>query len=109
MGRVGNKDLLARTAFGFVMRAHHQQAGELAVSPGGRLQRDRIHTGDFEETVAESFNDAQRALRNLLWLVRMTVGNSLKARDHFIHTRVVLHSARAERIHTEIDGVIPGG
>src|SRR5437660_2141141 len=91
------------------MRAHHQQAGELAVSPGGRLQRDRIHTGDFEETVAESLDDAQCALRNLLWLVRMTVGNSLKARNHFVHARVVLHGAGAERIHTEIDSVIPGG
>src|SRR5258707_51089 len=37
----------------------------------------------------------------------MPVRKPFDARHKFIDTRVVLHSAGAERIHTQIDGVIP--
>src|ERR1700730_10722910 len=39
----------------------------------------------------------------------MPVGNAIQAGDNLVHARVVLHRARAERIHSEIDGVIPSG
>src|ERR1700730_18503177 len=39
----------------------------------------------------------------------MTVRDSLHARDGFIHTRVVLHRARTQGIHAEVNGVVPGG
>ena len=76
---------------------------------GRGLQRDRVHAGDFDQALAQRLDDAQRALRNLLRLVGMSVGQAFEARDHFVHARVVLHGARAQRIHAEIDGVVPGG
>ncbi len=41
--------------------------------------------------------------------VGMRLGQSLDAGDEFIHARVVFHRAGAERIHAEVDGVVPGG
>src|SRR6266849_4649151 len=37
----------------------------------------------------------------------MTVGEAFDARDKLVYARVVLHGARTQRIHAEIDGVIP--
>src|SRR5580704_15876113 len=37
----------------------------------------------------------------------MPVRDSLHARHSFIHARVVLHGARAQRIHAQVDRVIP--
>jgi hypothetical protein len=42
-----------------------------------------------------------------LGLIGMAVGEAFDARDKFVHARVVLHGAGAQRIHSEIDGVIP--
>ena len=39
----------------------------------------------------------------------MLRGDAVEARDEFIDARVVLHGAGAERIHAQIDGVVPGG
>jgi hypothetical protein len=36
-------------------------------------------------------------------------GNALEAGNEFVHTRVVLHGAAAQRVHAEIDGIVPGG
>ena len=46
--RVGNEDLAPRIALRLMPRAHQQNAGELAVRAGRRLQRDRVHAGDFD-------------------------------------------------------------
>ena len=107
MRRVGNENLLARIAFGLVISAHQQDSGELALRARGRLQGDRVHAGDLEQAVAQRLHDAQSALRNLLRLIGMRVGDAFQARDKFVDARVVLHGAGAQRIHAEIDGVIP--
>ena len=52
VGRVRNENFLAWIAVGLLKRANHQQAGKLAMRPGRRLQRDRIHAGDFKQTLA---------------------------------------------------------
>ena len=88
---------------------HHQQPSEFAVSAGGGLKRNRVHAGNLDQAIAKGLNDSQRALRNLLRLVRMPVRQPLKPRHDFVHPRVVLHGARAQRIHAKINGVIPGG
>ena len=76
----------------------------------GGLQGDGVHAGDFDAAaIAQRLDDAQRALGNLLGLIGMSVGDALDAGDDFVDARVVLHGAGAERIHAEIDGVIPGG
>ena len=64
MRGVRNQNFLARRALGLVISAHQQESGQFAMRARGRLQRDRIHAGDFEQAVAQSLHDAQRALRN---------------------------------------------
>ena len=39
----------------------------------------------------------------------MGVGQAFNTRDKLIHAGVVLHGAGAQRIHTQVDGVVPGG
>ena len=109
VGRVRNQNFLARMSFRLMIRPHQQQPGQFAVRAGGRLQRDRVHAGDFDQAIAERLDDAQRALGNLLRLIGMSVGQAIQTRNHFIHPRVVLHGAGAQRIHAQINGVIPGG
>ena len=106
---IRNQNLLSRVAFGLVIGANHEQAGHLAMGAGGGLQRDRIHPRDLDQLLAQRFDDVQRALRNLLRLVRMPVRNSIHPRHGLVYPRVVLHRARAERVHTEIDGIVPSG
>ena len=36
-------------------------------------------------------------------------GNAIEPRDEFVDAWVVFHGAGAERIHAEVDGVVPGG
>ena len=38
----------------------------------------------------------------------MRLGQSHQPRDIFVHARVVLHGARAQRIHAVIDRIVPG-
>ena len=90
-------------------RAHQQDAGEFAVRAGGRLQRDRVHAGDFEHGLFEPAIHFHRALRELSGLVGMRPRHAFDTRHQFIHARVVLHGAGTERIQAEIDGVVPGG
>ena len=49
--RIGNDELLARISSRLVICAHEQDAGEFAVSSRRRLKRDRVHSGDFAQTV----------------------------------------------------------
>ena len=107
--RVGNENLLARIALRLVPRARQQDAGELAVRAGRRLQRDRVHAGDLEQAALQQIDDFQNALRQRLGPVRMRLGQAFDARHKLIDARVVLHGAGAQRIHAEVDRVVPGG
>ena len=109
VGGIWNQNFLARAAFRFVIGANHQQSREFAVCAGGGLQGDGVHAGDFGQAFAQSLDDAQRALRNTFRLVGMSVGQALEAHHQFVHARVVLHGARTQGIHSQIDGVVPGG
>ena len=52
--RIGNQDLLARIAARFEQRADQQDAGQLAMRAGRRLQRHGVHAGDLGERVFEA-------------------------------------------------------
>ena len=45
----------------------------------------------------------------MIGAVRVRLGEAFNARDQLIDARVVLHGAGAERIHAQVDGVVPGG
>ncbi len=53
--------------------------------------------------------DFENALRQRLGPVGMRLGQPFDAGHKLVHARVVLHGARAQRIHAEIDGVVPCG
>src|SRR6185437_16384817 len=92
-----------------VISAGQKDSGELAMSAGRGLERDRLHAGDFKQAILQQLDNFERSLRKRFGLIRMSLGNAFEARDKFVHARVVLHRATAQRIHTEIDRVIPGG
>ena len=58
---------------------------------------------------SSSLKNFEAALGKLLRLIGMLGGDAVEARDEFVDARVVFHGAGAQRIHAEIDGVIPGG
>ena len=39
----------------------------------------------------------------------MGFGDAFEAGDKFVDPRVVLHGAAAQRVHAQIDGIVPGG
>ena len=106
---VGDEDLLARIALRLVPGADQQDAGELAVRAGRGLQRDGVHAGDFEQAALQQVDDFENALRQRVGPVGMGLGEAFNAGDQLVDARVVLHGAGAERIHAQVDGVVPGG
>ena len=108
MRGIGDDDGLARVAFRFVIGAREQDSGELAMRARCRLQRDCVHTGDFDETFLQQPHDFKRALGERFGLIGVRFSDSFEARDELVDTRVVFHRATAERVHAEIDGIVPG-
>ncbi len=87
--------------------ANQQDARELAVRARRRLQRNRIHAGDLDQALLQQVDDFKNSLRQRFRPIRMRLGQPLNPRHKLIHARVVLHRARAQRIHPQIDGVVP--
>ncbi len=109
MRGIGDQNFFARIALLLQVRADQQEAGEFALRARGGLQGDGVHAGDFEQALLEKAQDFEAALRKLLRLVRMLGGDAVEPGDEFIDARVVLHGAGTERIHAEVDRVVPGG
>ena len=105
--RVGDDDVAPRIAPCCVIRARQQNAGELAMRACSRLQSDRLHSGDLEQALLQQPDNSQRTLRQFLRLIRMRLRNPLQPRYKFIYPRIVLHRAAAQRIHPQVDRVIP--
>ena len=74
---------------------------------GRRLQRDRVHAGDLDQAALQQVDDLEHALRQRFGPVGMRLGQPLDARHKLVDARVVLHRARAQRIHAQVDGVVP--
>ena len=74
---------------------------------GGGLQGDRVHAGDFDETALQKVDDLKNPLRQRVGAVGMRLGQALDAGDRLIDARVVLHGAGAQRIHAQVDRVVP--
>ena len=109
MRGIRNQNFLARISLVLQIRANHQEAGQFALRARGRLQSGGVHAGDREQALLQIVKNPQAALRKFRGLFGMLGREPIEPRDEFVHARVVLHSAGAERIHPQIDGVIPGG
>ncbi len=88
-----------------VVGPDHQDAGQLAVSAGGRLEADGVHAGDGREVALELEEELERALHGLLGLVGVEVLEEL--RRLLVDLRVVLHGATAERVDVGVDAHLP--
>ena len=97
--RVGDQHRPARVAARGQQRAGHQNARQLAMRAGGRLQGDGVHAGDLEERRFQPRHDLESALGQGFGLVGMHPGQALHLRHTLVDARVVLHGARAKRIH----------
>ena len=106
---VGDEDPATRVSLRLVPGADQQDAGELAMGAGGGLEGDGVHAGDFDEALLEQVNHIELALREVVGTIRMGFGEAFNPGDQLVHAGVVFHSAGAERVHAEIDGVVPGG
>ena len=109
--RVCGDDRVALGAFAAVLevRAHEHQARQLPLGAGSRLQRHGRETGDLGEDLLQLPHQLQRALRALVFLVRVQVGEPGQ-RDHaLVDARVVLHRAGAERVEAGVDPEVPIG
>ena len=107
MRRVRNQNLLPRIALALVIRPHQQDARKLPMRARRRLQRNRVHAGNLDQALAQQLHDPQAALRQRLRLIRMRLRNPFQPRHRLIHPRVVLHRAAAQRIHPQIDRIVP--
>ncbi len=107
MRGIGDQNFFTGISLLLQVRADQQQAGHFAMRSGGGLQRDGIHAGDFQQALFEQPQNLEAALRELLWLIRMLRGNPLEPGNKFVHARVVLHRAGAQRIHPQVNGVVP--
>src|SRR5215208_7567039 len=89
-------------------RTNDHDAGHLAVRPRGGLQRNAGQACDLREVFLEFVDYLQRTLCVRVVSQRMKISEARDARYSFVQSRVVLHRTRAERIHAEIDRVVPG-
>ena len=76
--RVGDDDLLRVAALREVIGAHHEQPGELAVNSGGSLQGGAPQAGDLGQPALELAHELERALGELLRLVRVKPGEAFE-------------------------------
>ena len=79
MGGVGDDDAPGVAPLRLVRGAHDQQARELAVGAGRRLQRDGVEAGDLGQPLLELVHQLERALDERLRLVRVQAGEALQA------------------------------
>ena len=91
---------------GQVGGADDEQAGELAVGAGRRLQRGGVQAGDLGEPALELVHQLERALHQRLRLVRVQPREAVEAGGDLVDSRVVLHGARAERVAAAVHAVV---
>ena len=107
VGAVGDQDLGAPgVAAGEVPGADDEAAGQLALRAGDRLQRDLVETGDLAQHLLQLAHQLQGALDGAGVLVGVDVGEPRQAGHDLVDLRVVLHRARPQGVHADVDGVV---
>ena len=101
--RVGDEDGRPGAARLLQGLAHHENAGELALGSGRRLQRDAGEPGQLGEDALEPPGQLQGALGHRLRSEGVRRREARQARHLFVRPRVVLHGAGAQRIEALVD------
>ena len=68
------------------------------------MQGDEVHSGDLREHLLELVGEREHALRGLVRLARMEVGE--ERGSAVVDLGVVFHRARPERIHPSVHRVV---
>ena len=89
-----------------VVGLREEQAGELAVGSGRRLQGRLVQAGDLGEEPAQLVEELQRALHELIGFVGVQPAQALERRHAFVDLGVVLHRAGAQGIGALVDPVV---
>ena len=103
--RVGDDDLAPPVALAALLEvgAHDQQAGQLALAAGRRLEADRVEARDLAQDLLERPLELERALDRVVLGQRMEVAEPGQAHEALVDPRVVFHRAGAERIEARVD------
>ena len=99
----GNNTRVRRFASIAKVSRRHEECRQLALGSRRRLQRDGRQSRDFAQHLLQLVEHLQHALRILLGLIRMQVGEAGQAGEPLVPFRVVLHRATAERIEVRVD------
>ena len=100
---VGGDDRVSLLAAIGEVRAHEHEPGELALRPGGRLQRHGRKARHLGEDLLQVPHQLERALRVLVLRMRVQVAEPRERGRALVDARVVLHGARAERVEARVD------
>ncbi len=106
MGRVRDEDVLPGIAPGFEGGPDEHHADELAMGPGGRVERESVHAGDLAEEALEHLQDLEIPLDEVLGGQRVRSGERRVGRESLVDLGVVLHRAGPERIEAQVDAVV---
>ena len=100
---VGGDDRVSLLAAVGEVRAHEHEPGELALRPGGRLQRHGRKSRDLGEDLLQVPHQLERALGVLVLRMRVQVAEPRERGSALVDARVVLHRAGAERVEARVD------
>src|SRR5581483_8592102 len=105
---VGDDDLAALLPLPTLVevRAHEEQARELALSPCRGLEADRVETGDLTEDLCEAPLELERTLDVVFVGERVQIAETREADEPLVDAGVVLHRARPEWIEPRVDAEV---
>ena len=105
--RIGHEDLAALgVAPGLVIGADHEDARQLALRSGGRLERHGSHATDLGEHRLQLEQQLQRSLGDFIGRFRVQGREARQSGGPLVQLGIELHRARAERVETGVDGVV---
>ena len=106
VGGVGDDDLgAAAVAPRLVVLLDEQDAGELAVGAGGRLEGHIRHTGDLTQILLGGLQHVPAAFGGMLGAEGMDAGKAGQGGHLFINPGIVLHGAGAQGIEAAVNAM----
>ena len=106
MGRVGHDDLGALVvAPGIVILLDQQDAGELAVGSGGRLEGHAVHAGDLAQVLLRGVQHMAHTRQGLPGGQGVAAGEARQSCHLLVDAGIVLHGAGAQGVEAAVDAV----
>jgi len=109
VGGIRNDDLGPARTPALVIGMEDEDAAELAMGAGGRLQADGFHARDLRQKTFQFKHHPQEALRQGSRQQRVRPGESGQRCLPLIGFGIVFHGAGTQWIHSRVHSKIPGG